>query len=180
LATLLFDMLTPEEEMVDRKTAELRFDIPRLAKRLIEVTRWIAQNPQSRNLTIGYFGASTGAAAALIAAARLPGIVAAVVSRGGRPDLAGEDLSSVRAATLLIVGERDEAVIQRNHQALDQLGCENKRMVLVPGATHLFEEPGALEQVSTAAAEWLVRFLRPKSSFTGRIIEPEQGAIEEM
>lgn len=180
LATLLFDMLTPEEEMVDRKTAELRFDIPRLAKRLIEVTRWIAQNPQSRNLTIGYFGASTGAAAALIAAARLPGIVAAVVSRGGRPDLAGEDLSSVRAATLLIVGERDEAVIQRNHQALDQLGCENKRMILVPGATHLFEEPGALEQVSTAAAEWLVRFLGPKSSFTGRIIEPEQGAIEEM
>jgi putative phosphoribosyl transferase len=159
LATLLFDLLTSEEEMVDRKTAELRFNIPPLAKRLIEVTRWIAQNPQTRNLTIGYFGASTGAAAALIAAARLPGIVAAVVSRGGRPDLAGEELGSVRAATLLIVGGLDEVVIQLNRQALDQLRCESKRLVLVPGATHLFEEPGALEQVATDAAEWLLRYL---------------------
>jgi len=159
LATLLFDLLTSEEEIADRKTAELRFNILLLAKRLIEVTRWIAQNPQTRNLTIGYFGASTGAAAALIAAARLPGIVAAVVSRGGRPDLAGEELGSVRVATLLIVGERDETVVEMNHQALGQLGCEDKEMVLVPGATHLFEESGALEQVSTAAAEWLVRYL---------------------
>jgi putative phosphoribosyl transferase len=159
LATLLFDLLTSEEEIVDRKTAELRFNIPPLAKRLIEVTRWVAQNPQTRNLTIGYFGASTGAAVALVAAARLPGIVAAVVSRGGRSDLAGEELASVRAATLLIAGERDEAIIQMNHKALDLLGCEDKDMVLVPGATHLFEESGALEQVSTAAAEWLVRYL---------------------
>jgi len=160
LATLLFDLLTREEEMIDRQTAELRFNIPLLAKRLIEVTQWIAQNPRTRNLTIGYFGASTGAAAALIAAARLPGMVAAVVSRGGRPDLAGEELGSVRAATLLIVGERDEAVLQMNRQALEQLRCESKRLILVPGATHLFEESGALEQVSMIAAEWLVHSLR--------------------
>jgi putative phosphoribosyl transferase len=159
LATLLFDLLTPNEEAVDRKTAELRFNIPLLAKRLVEVTRWIAQNPQTRNLAIGYFGASTGAAAALIAAARLPGMVAAVVSRGGRADLAGEELGSVRAATLLIAGGLDEMVIQLNQQALDQLRCESKRLILVPGATHLFEEPGALEQVSTATAEWMVRYL---------------------
>jgi putative phosphoribosyl transferase len=158
-ATLLFDLLTSEEEIVDRKAAELRFNISLLAKRLIEVTRWIAQNPQTRNLAIGYFGASTGAAAALIAAARLPGIVTAVVSRGGRPDLAGEELGSVRAATLLIVGGLDEAVIQMNRQALDQLRCESKRLALVPGATHLFEEPGTLEQVSSAAAEWMARYL---------------------
>jgi putative phosphoribosyl transferase len=159
LATLLFDLLMPNEEAVDRKTAELRFNIPLLAKRLVEVTRWIAQNPQTRNLAIGYFGASTGAAAALIAAARLPGMVAAVVSRGGRVDLAGEELGSVRAATLLIAGGLDEMVIQLNQQALDQLRCESKRLILVPGATHLFEEPGALEQVSTATAEWMVRYL---------------------
>jgi putative phosphoribosyl transferase len=152
-------LLTREEEMVDRKTADLRFNIPSLAKRLIEVTRWIAQNPRTRNLAIGYFGASTGAAAALIAAARLPGIVAAVVSRGGRPDLAGEELGSVRAATLLIVGGLDEVVIQLNRQALDQLQCESKQLVLVSGAAHLFEEPGALEQVSTVAAEWMTRYL---------------------
>jgi putative phosphoribosyl transferase len=159
LATLLFDLLMPNEEAVDRKTAELRFNIPLLAKRLVEVTRWIAQNPQTRNLAIGYFGASTGAAAALIAAARLPGMVAAVVSRGGRVDLAGEELGSVRAATLLIAGGLDEMVIQLNQQALDQLRCESKRLILVPGATHLFEEPGALEQFSTATAEWMVRYL---------------------
>lgn len=159
LATLLFDLLTHEEEVIDRKTAELRFNIPLLGKRLIEVTRWISQNPNTRNLTIGYFGASTGAAAALIAAARLPGIVAAVVSRGGRPDLAGEELGNVGAPTLLIVGGLDQQVIQLNRQALEKLKCGSKQLLLVSGATHLFEEPGTLEQVSTSAAEWLVRYL---------------------
>jgi putative phosphoribosyl transferase len=159
LATLLFDLLTREEEAIDSKTAELRFNISLLARRLIEVTRWIAQKSQTRNLPIGYFGASTGAAAALMAAARLPGIVTAVVSRGGRPDLAGEELGSVRAATLLIVGGLDETVIKLNRQAMDQLRCENKRLALIPGATHLFEEPGTLEQVSTVATEWMVRYL---------------------
>jgi len=159
LATLLFDLLTREEEEVDRKTAQLRFNILLLAKRLIEVTQWVSQNPRTRNLTIGYFGASTGAAAALIAAARLPGVAAAIVSRGGRPDLAEEELANVRSATLLIVGGRDEQVIALNRLALDGLQCENKQLVLVPGATHLFEEAGALEQVSAIAADWLVHFL---------------------
>jgi putative phosphoribosyl transferase len=176
LATLLFDLLTREEEILDRRTAELRFNIPLLAKRLIEATRWITQDAETKNLAIGYFGASTGAAAALIAAARLPGIVAAVVSRGGRPDLAGDELASVRAPTLLIVGGLDELVIQLNRQALGRLRCRNKQLLLVPKATHLFEEPGALEQVARVSAEWLVGHLTPgKDTREGKALSTTEG-----
>lgn len=153
-ATLLFDLLTLEEEAIDRQNAALRFDIGLLAGRLVRVTQWIAQNPDTRGLPIGYFGASTGAAAALVAAAQLPSSVAAVVSRGGRPDLAAEALRRVHAPTLLIVGGRDDVVIELNRQALAWLGCGVKRLVIVPGATHLFEEPGALEEVARLAADW--------------------------
>jgi len=153
-ATLLFDLLTNEEESVDQQTAGFRFDIELLAKRLVGVTQWITRHPATQNLPIGYFGASTGAAASLVAAARLPGLVTAIVSRGGRPDLAGEALGIVRAAVLLIVGGRDDMVIALNRQAHDRLQSPNKRVVIVPGATHLFEEPGALEQVAHLAADW--------------------------
>jgi putative phosphoribosyl transferase len=153
-ATLLFDLLTSEEESVDQQTAAFRFDIELLAERLVGVTHWITRHPATQNLPIGYFGASTGAAAALVAAARLPGLVTAIVSRGGRPDLAGEALGIVRASVLLIVGGRDDMVIVLNRQAHDRLQSQNKRLVIVPGATHLFEEPGALEQVARLAADW--------------------------
>jgi putative phosphoribosyl transferase len=159
LDTLLFDLLTHAEESVDRRTGALRFDIEFLAKRLVGVTRWVAQNPQLQGLAIAYFGASTGAAAALVAAARVPEMVEAVVSRGGRPDLAGEPLGKVDASTLLLVGGLDDMVLTFNRQALAKLRCRNKEMVVIPGATHLFEEPGTLEQVAQAAAEWLVRYL---------------------
>ncbi|MBW4027023.1 MAG: phosphoribosyltransferase [Acidobacteria bacterium] len=159
LATLLFDLLTHEEEVVDRVTAELRFDIGLLAGRLVDVTLWVTQNKDVNNLPVGYFGASTGAAAALVAAARLPKLISAVVSRGGRPDLAGESLSSVRAPTLLIVGGLDEIVISLNRQALAKLKCPDKDLILIPGATHLFEEHGTLEQVARITAEWFVRYL---------------------
>jgi putative phosphoribosyl transferase len=162
LATLLIDLLTAEEEVVDRQTAELRFDIDLLARRLVGATDWIAHEPATQPLAIGYFGASTGAAAALVAAAMRPNLVAAVVSRGGRPDLAGAALSRVQAPTLLIVGGLDEVVMELNREALERLRVE-KRLEIVPGATHLFEEPGALEQVARLARGWFERYLRPMS-----------------
>lgn len=152
LATLLFDLLTAEEEEIDSVTAELRFDIPLLTDRLVAATRWTAQHPELQDMAIGYFGASTGAAAALAAAARVPEI-AAVVSRGGRPDLAGSALLNVRAPTLLIVGGNDPEVLALNRSALAQLKCD-ARIEIVPHATHLFVEPGALEQVASLAARW--------------------------
>ena len=154
-ATLLFDLLTMEEEEIDETTAELRFDIPLLTERLIATTHWTLEQRRLKNLPLSYFGASTGAAAALAAAARVPA-VAAVVSRGGRPDLAGAALPRVRAATLLIVGGNDDQVLALNKEALEQLNCE-AQLSVVPGATHLFVEPGALEQVASLAAAWLTR-----------------------
>ncbi len=159
LATLLIDLLTPEEEEVDLQTRHLRFDIGLLAERLAGATDWLAQNPDTQNLRIGYFGASTGAGAALVAAAERPREIGAIVSRGGRPDLAGEALSRVAAPTLLIVGGNDVPVIGMNQEALARLHVE-KKLEIVPGATHLFEEPGALEEVARLAAEWFVRYLR--------------------
>jgi dienelactone hydrolase len=152
LATLLFDLLTAREEKEDERTAELRFDIPLLTSRLLAATQWTFEQQQLRNVSVGYFGASTGAAAALAAAANVP-TLAAVVSRGGRPDLAGAALTEVRAPTLLIVGGDDAEVLALNRVALDRLKCE-ARLEIVPGATHLFEEPGALEQVASLAASW--------------------------
>jgi putative phosphoribosyl transferase len=160
LATLLIDLLTAEEEEVDLRTRHLRFDIELLAQRLAGATDWLRRNPDTRDLRIGYFGASTGAGAALIAAAERPDDAFAVVSRGGRPDLAGEALSLVRAPTLLIVGGEDEPVIRMNEEALARLRVE-KRLEIIPGAGHLFEEPGALEEVARLAAEWLARHLVP-------------------
>jgi len=157
LATLLIDLLTAEEEEVDLRTRHLRFDIRLLAERLVGATEWLAQQPETRDLRVGYFGASTGGGAALVAAAERPA-VGAVVSRGGRPDLAGAALPRVRAPTLLIVGGYDEPVIALNEEALAQLRCE-KRLEIVPRATHLFEEPGALEAVARLARDWLTRHL---------------------
>jgi len=159
LATLLVDLLTSDEEAIDMQTAHLRFDIGLLAQRLVAVTDWLTQYRDTRHLRIGYFGASTGAAAALVAAAERPDVVGAVVSRGGRPDLAGPALSRVRAPTLLIVGGNDFQVIELNWAALAQLHCE-KQLVIVPGATHLFEEPGALDEVARQAREWFERHLK--------------------
>jgi putative phosphoribosyl transferase len=161
LATLLVDLLTSEEEAVDRQTAQLRFDIGLLAERLVGVTDWLTHAPETRQLRIGYFGASTGAGAALVAAAERPEAVGAVLSRGGRSDLAGPALSRVRAPTLLIVGGNDVQVIALNRAALAQLRCE-KHLVIVPGATHLFEEPGALGQVALLARSWFERHLDKK------------------
>lgn len=158
LATLLIDLLTAEEEVVDMQTAHLRFDIDLLAERLVGATDWLIQNPSTQNLRIGYFGASTGAAAALVAAAKRPAVVGAVVSRGGRPDLAGLALSRVQVPTLLIVGGNDFPVIDMNQEALGQLRSE-KKLVIVSGATHLFEESGTLEEVARLAADWFVRYL---------------------
>ncbi len=165
LATLLIDLLTPEEEEVDLYTRHLRFDIGLLAERLIGATDWLAQDPRTQDLRIGYFGASTGAGAALVAAAGRPEAAGAVVSRGGRPDLAGDDLSRVWAPTLLIVGGNDVPVIGMNREALAQLRVE-KKLEIVPGATHLFEEPGALEEVARLAAGWFVGHLEPPDSGT--------------
>jgi pimeloyl-ACP methyl ester carboxylesterase len=156
LGTLLFDLLSPDEEVIDLLTTHLRFDIALLAERLIEVIDWIAR--QEPDLPIGLFGSSTGAAAALLAAGHRPERVAAVVSRGGRPDLAGPALADVESPTLLIVGARDRQVIELNRRALEELPCE-KKMVIVPRATHLFEEPGALEEVGKLAADWFVSHL---------------------
>lgn len=158
LATLLIDLLTAEEEAVDMRTAHLRFDIGLLAERVVGATDWLKQQPDTSKLAIGYFGASTGAAAALVAAAERPNHVGAVVSRGGRPDLAGQALRRVKAPTLLIVGGRDVPVIGLNEDALAQLTAE-KRLEIVPGATHLFEEPGALEEVARLARGWFQRHL---------------------
>jgi putative phosphoribosyl transferase len=161
LATLLMDLLTPSEERVDEVTAELRFDIPFLARRLIEVTEWVRRQPAIRGLNVGYFGASTGAAAALVAAAGRTDI-GAIVSRGGRPDLAGDALERATAPTLLLVGELDVAVIRLNRIASERLRGE-KKLEIVPGASHLFEEPGTLEQVAARAAEWFTRWLAAKA-----------------
>jgi dienelactone hydrolase len=160
LSTLLIDLLTLDEEVIDARTAQLRFDIGLLAERLVAATDWLTQFPDTRQLRIGYFGASTGAAAALAAAALRTDVVGAVVSRGGRPDLAGAALMRVQAPTLLIVGENDGQVIQLNREALAQLRCE-KQLMIVPGATHLFEEPGALDVVARLASDWFERHLVP-------------------
>ena len=163
LATLLLDLLTKGEEAVDLFSGELRFDIDLLADRVVTATVWAAEQAPTRALPVGYFGASTGAAAALVAAARQPTRVAAVVSRGGRPDLAEPWLADVAAPTLLIVGERDETVIELNQLAYDKL-CVERRLEIVPGATHLFEEPGALEHVARLAGDWFTRHLTPPST----------------
>lgn len=159
LATLLFDLLTAEEEAEDIQTGKLRFDISLLTRRLVAATDWFKENTETRELSIGYFGASTGAAAALIAAAERPDIVAAIVSRGGRPDLAAKVLPHVKAPTLLIVGGNDFPVIEFNREALAGLIVE-KELAIVPGATHLFEEPGALEKVAKLAASWFTAHLK--------------------
>jgi len=159
LATLLIDLLTPEEEIVDDRTARLRFDIGLLAERLIAIAEWTADAPALRELAIGLFGASTGGGAALVAAAERPEAFSAIVSRGGRPDLAGPALPRVTAPTLLIVGGADQPVIELNEQAMRQMRSET-RLEIVPRATHLFEEPGALERVADLAAHWFERHLR--------------------
>lgn len=158
LGTLLFDLLTVEEERIDMITSHLRFDIDLLANRLISVTKWILSNSDTKKLKIGYFGASTGAAAALIAAKEQPA-VKAIVSRGGRPDLAEKVLPYVRAPTLLIVGGEDSQVLKVNQWALDKLKAEIKELNIVPGATHLFEEPGTLEQVANLSGDWFRKYL---------------------
>lgn len=160
LATLLIDLLTREEESVDLLTAHLRFDIGLLAKRLIAATDWLKANPATAALKIGYFGASTGAGAALVAAAQRPDAVGAVVSRGGRPDLGGPYLAEVRAPTLLIVGGDDVPVIGMNEEAMAKMRCQVE-LEIVPGATHLFHEPGALERVAELARGWFLAHLAP-------------------
>jgi putative phosphoribosyl transferase len=161
LATLLFDLLTPEEEAIDMQTREHRFNIDLLAVRLGHATKWAKQQEQTSNLGLGYFGSSTGGAAALRATVDAPQNVDAVVSRGGRPDLAGEALPKVKAPTLLIVGGNDDIVIELNEQARDKMRCEAK-LEIIPGATHLFEEPGALEKVAQLASQWFSRHLTRK------------------
>ncbi len=153
LGTLLFDLLTPEEDITDQVTHELRFNIPLLAERLLAATEWIEKHPDTHRFSVGYFGASTGAAAALIAAAELGPKISAVVSRGGRPDLAGHVLHKVQSPTLLIVGGSDFGVIELNQSSFDLLECK-KKIEIVPGATHLFDEPGTLEEVGRMASIW--------------------------
>ncbi|MFF5206047.1 dienelactone hydrolase family protein [Streptosporangium sp. NPDC000396] len=160
LATILADLLTPEEERIDAQTGEFRFDVGRLAVRLAALTDWLVRHEPTAGLGLGLFGASTGAAAALVAAAARPAFVKTVVSRGGRPDLAGEALGSVRQPVLLIVGERDPVVVKLNREAAQELDGE-VRLVIVPGASHLFEEEGALEQVARLARDWFLRHLAP-------------------
>ncbi len=161
LSTLLFDLLSEEEENIDQYTGELRFDIPLLTERVVGVTEWLFRDRETAGLSLGYFGASTGAAAALRAAAHFanrPALVGAVVSRGGRPDLALEDLPRVKAPTLLLVGGEDHAVIGMNQRALEEISAP-KELRIIPGATHLFEEPGTLAEVSRLAREWFGRYL---------------------
>lgn len=165
LATLLMDLLTPAEEAIDQYTRHLRFDIPLLAQRVMKASQWLQQYPPTQSLKIGYFGASTGAGAALVAAAQCPEMVSAVVSRGGRPDLAKTALTQVQAPTLLIVGGRDQVVLDLNQLALAQLQCQ-KELAIVPGATHLFEEPGTLEAVARLAYQWFNHHLTPNPSTT--------------
>lgn len=155
LATLLFDLLTPEEEAEDIQTARHRFNISLLAERLIYATRWILELKRTSHLAIGYFGASTGGGAALVAAAERPHDVGSVVSRGGRPDLAGDALPHVQAPTLLIVGSRDEIVLELNEQAQRKMRCDAK-LEIIPGASHLFEEPGTLDRVAQLASDWFL------------------------
>jgi putative phosphoribosyl transferase len=160
LGTVLIDLLTGEEEAVDVHTAEMRFDIPLLGRRVAAITDWIGQQPGLRKLNLGYFGASTGAAAALVAAAERPDVVRAVVSRGGRPDLAGPWLKRVHAPTLFIVGEKDRQVLDWNDSAIKQLPHETQRKLeIVVGSGHLFEEPGALEQAAALARDWFREYL---------------------
>jgi putative phosphoribosyl transferase len=159
LATLLMDLLTSDEEQADMRTGQLRFDIPLLARRLVDATDWAASQPETRELNIGYFGASTGAGAALVAASGRPSVIGAVVSRGGRPDLGGEALPLVKAPTLLIVGSLDAPVIELNQRAQRELRPEN-RLEIIPGATHLFEEPGTLERVADLARSWFESHLQ--------------------
>jgi putative phosphoribosyl transferase len=163
VGTLLFDLLTGEEEQAEAYTRHLRFDIPFLARRLVAATRWAQDEATTRDINLGYFGSSTGAAAALVAAAELGDRISAVVSRGGRPDLAGEALDRVNAPTLLIVGGNDSSVIPLNEEAAGRLRCE-KALRIVPGATHLFEEPGRLEIVAQMASEWFAHHLQPMAS----------------
>jgi pimeloyl-ACP methyl ester carboxylesterase len=161
--TLLFDLLTRGEEMEDNVTGMLRFDIALLAERLVAATRWIRESGAMEQFSIGYFGSSTGGAAALVAAASMGDRIGAVVSRGGRPDLAGRALARVQSPTLLIVGEYDDVVLGLNREALAKLRCD-KELTIVPGATHLFEEEGALEQVANLAADWFRRHLRGRGN----------------
>jgi pimeloyl-ACP methyl ester carboxylesterase len=163
IGTLLFDLLTQEEEAVDVRTRHLRFDIGLLADRLVDATNWLKRKADTSHLKVGYFGASTGAAAALVAAAELGEEIGAVVSRGGRPDLAGDALPRVKSPTLLIVGGFDYPVIGMNEDAYRQLRCE-KELKIIPGATHLFEEPGTLEQAASLAADWFQRYLVTEGS----------------
>jgi putative phosphoribosyl transferase len=157
-ATLLMDLLTPDEERIDEITHNLRFDIALLTKRLGQVAQWVAKNSETKTLKIGYFGASTGAAVALLSQAEKQELISAVVSRGGRPDLAGYWLAKVTAPTLLIVGGNDRDVIELNKEAYDILNCE-KHLEIVPGATHLFEEKGKLEEVAKLAKLWFEKYL---------------------
>jgi putative phosphoribosyl transferase len=173
LATLLFDLLTQEEEVMDMWSGHLRFNIGLLADRLVGATDWVIHNQDTQKLRVGYFGASTGAAAALVAAADRPAAVRAVVSRGGRPDLAGPALPRVQAPTLLIVGGADVPVITLNEEALAKLRVE-KRLVVVPGATHLFEEPGALEEVARLALDWFDRHLTLTGAPAPRVAPAEE------
>ncbi len=163
LATLLIDLLTRSEEAIDNVTAELRFDIDLFAERLVDVADWLTTQPATQTLRIGTFGASTGAAAALIAAANRPSCIGAVVSRGGRPDLADAHLGRVQSPVLLIVGGGDMAVLDLNRQAQARLHCVNE-LKIIPGATHLFQEPGALEQVAELAGEWFLKHLQSQTA----------------
>jgi dienelactone hydrolase len=158
IGTLLFDLLTRDEEYVDMQTTHLRFNIPLLSQRLVETTDWLLKSFKNVKLNVGYFGASTGAAAALVAAAERPSVTKAVVSRGGRPDLAGQSLSFVKCPTLLLVGGYDEDVIELNKQAMAKLKSK-KKLIIIPEATHLFEEPGKLEQVAQHASNWFLQHL---------------------
>ncbi len=158
LGTLLFDLLSPEEEEMDLKSRHLRFDIPLLSTRLLEAAKWLEEHPLTQGLKLGLYGHGTGSGAALAAAKEMPERIGAVVSRGGRPDLAGDALAKVESPTLLIVGERDPSILNLNKQALAKLTCE-KELVIVPGAGHLFEEVGALEKVGALAADWFKNWL---------------------
>lgn len=158
IATLLFDLLTQEEEETDFRNYQLRFDIPLLAQRLVDATDWIISQPECRGMKVGYFGASTGGGAALVAASQRPNLVKAVVSRGGRPDLAGQCLQEIKCPVLLIVGGNDEQVIELNRLAFSEL-TEEKKLEIVQGATHLFEEKGKLEEVAKLACNWFLKYL---------------------
>ena len=171
LGTLLFDLLTPEEETIDRQTRHLRFDIELLATRLVDAATWLTHIDETRHLRVGYFGASTRGGAALVAAARLAHVIGAVASRGGRPDLAGAALPRVVSPTLFIVGGRDTTVIHLNEAAYVQLRCQ-KALEIVPEATHLFEEPGALEHVAQLAAGWFQQHLHPLHALQSNNTEP--------